>query len=148
MFFITGEVPRNHDSLYEAYTYTQTLNLSFITGEVPKNHDILRETYSLCYRLPVLNTDRFKEDFFNVSKTTFSNEPFSVRASFILDSYDSVTVVSDVMLFFFPHIISHIHLRFGILCHLFFGQRYIKLLKVGNKSKSWSVGLFLIVRFW
>lgn len=35
------------------------------SGEVPKNHDILRETYSLCYRLPVLNTDRFKEDFFN-----------------------------------------------------------------------------------
>ena len=36
-------------------------------GEIPKNHDILREAYSLCYRLPVLNTDKFKEDFFNVS---------------------------------------------------------------------------------
>lgn len=35
------------------------------SGQVPKNHDILREAYSLCYRLPVLNTDRFKEDFFN-----------------------------------------------------------------------------------
>ncbi|XP_069103700.1 COP9 signalosome complex subunit 6-like [Argopecten irradians] len=34
-------------------------------GEVPKNHDILREAYSLCYRLPVLNTDRFKADFYN-----------------------------------------------------------------------------------
>ncbi|XP_060588959.1 COP9 signalosome complex subunit 6-like [Ruditapes philippinarum] len=34
-------------------------------GEIPKNLDILREAYSLCYRLPVLNTDKFKEDFFN-----------------------------------------------------------------------------------
>ncbi|XP_062600041.1 COP9 signalosome complex subunit 6-like, partial [Saccostrea cucullata] len=34
-------------------------------GEVPKNHDILREAYSLCYRLPVLNTPKFKEDFYN-----------------------------------------------------------------------------------
>ncbi|OWF56821.1 COP9 signalosome complex subunit 6-like [Mizuhopecten yessoensis] len=34
-------------------------------GEVPKNHDILRDAYSLCYRLPVLNTDRFKADFYN-----------------------------------------------------------------------------------
>lgn len=34
-------------------------------GEIPKNHEVLRDAYSLCYRLPVLNTDRFKEDFFN-----------------------------------------------------------------------------------
>lgn len=34
-------------------------------GEIPKNLDILREAYSLCYRLPVLNTETFKEDFFN-----------------------------------------------------------------------------------
>ncbi|XP_064638940.1 COP9 signalosome complex subunit 6-like [Lineus longissimus] len=33
-------------------------------GTVPKNHEILREAYSLCHRLPVLNTDRFKEDFY------------------------------------------------------------------------------------
>ena len=43
----------------------------FPLGQVPKNHDILREAYSLCYRLPVLNTDRFKEDFFNVSNLFF-----------------------------------------------------------------------------
>ncbi|VDI08383.1 COP9 signalosome complex subunit 6-like [Mytilus galloprovincialis] len=35
------------------------------SGEIPKNHDILREAYSLCYRLPVLNTPQFKEDFYN-----------------------------------------------------------------------------------
>lgn len=40
-----------------------------LSGEVPKNHDILREAYSLCYRLPVLNTPKFKEDFYNVSHT-------------------------------------------------------------------------------
>lgn len=34
-------------------------------GEVPKNHDVLREAYSLCYRLPVLDTSRFKEDYYN-----------------------------------------------------------------------------------
>ncbi|XP_052772791.1 COP9 signalosome complex subunit 6-like [Mya arenaria] len=34
-------------------------------GTLPKNQDILREAYSLCYRLPVLNSDKFKEDFFN-----------------------------------------------------------------------------------
>lgn len=44
------------------------MNLFIILGEIPKNHDILREAYSLCYRLPVLNTPQFKEDFYNVSK--------------------------------------------------------------------------------
>jgi len=34
-------------------------------GEVEKNHEILREAYSLCHRLPVLNTSRFKEEFYN-----------------------------------------------------------------------------------
>lgn len=34
-------------------------------GEVPKDHDVLREVYSLCYRLPVLSTLRFKEDYYN-----------------------------------------------------------------------------------
>ena len=43
------------------------LRVISFAGEIPKNHDILREAYSLCYRLPVLNTDKFKEDFFNVS---------------------------------------------------------------------------------
>ncbi|KAK7090209.1 COP9 signalosome complex subunit 6-like [Littorina saxatilis] len=45
------------------------LILQYITavekGEVEKNHDVLREAYSLCYRLPVLSTLRFKEDYFN-----------------------------------------------------------------------------------
>ncbi|KAL4225248.1 COP9 signalosome complex subunit 6 [Mactra antiquata] len=34
-------------------------------GEIPRNLDVLREAYSLCYRLPVLNTDKFKQDFYN-----------------------------------------------------------------------------------
>jgi COP9 signalosome complex subunit 6 len=34
-------------------------------GEIPKNHEVLREAYSLCHRLPVLNTARFKDEFFN-----------------------------------------------------------------------------------
>ncbi|KAK0066607.1 COP9 signalosome complex subunit 6 [Biomphalaria pfeifferi] len=32
--------------------------------EVAKNHDILRDCYSLCYRLPVLNSQRFQEDYY------------------------------------------------------------------------------------
>jgi len=34
-------------------------------GEVEKNHEILREAYSLCHRLPVLNTARFNDEFYN-----------------------------------------------------------------------------------
>ncbi|GAB6018555.1 COP9 signalosome complex subunit 6 [Chamberlinius hualienensis] len=34
-------------------------------GYLPKNHDILREAYSLSHRLPVINNDRFKADFYN-----------------------------------------------------------------------------------
>jgi len=33
-------------------------------GEVPKNHDILREAYSLCYRLPVINSNKFGQDYY------------------------------------------------------------------------------------
>ena len=35
------------------------------SGEVPGNLEILREAYSLCHRLPVLNTARFKSEFYN-----------------------------------------------------------------------------------
>ena len=35
------------------------------SGELPKNLEILREAYSLCHRLPVLNTARFKDEFYN-----------------------------------------------------------------------------------
>ncbi|XP_072035041.1 COP9 signalosome complex subunit 6-like [Amphiura filiformis] len=34
-------------------------------GEVPHNHEVLREAYSLSHRLPVLNSERFTEDFYN-----------------------------------------------------------------------------------
>lgn len=34
-------------------------------GSVPKNHEILREAYSLCHRLPVLNTTKFRDEFYN-----------------------------------------------------------------------------------
>jgi len=43
-----------------------SMTLFVISGEITKNQDILREAYSLCYRLPVLNSDKFKEDFYNV----------------------------------------------------------------------------------
>lgn len=35
-------------------------------GQVPQNHEILREAYSLCHRLPVLSSNTFKEEFYNV----------------------------------------------------------------------------------
>uniref|UniRef100_A0A673NKN7 COP9 signalosome complex subunit 6 n=1 Tax=Sinocyclocheilus rhinocerous TaxID=307959 RepID=A0A673NKN7_9TELE len=34
-------------------------------GEVPFNHEILREANALCHRLPVLNTLKFKTDFYD-----------------------------------------------------------------------------------
>ncbi|XP_022909078.1 COP9 signalosome complex subunit 6 [Onthophagus taurus] len=33
--------------------------------EFPPNHDILREAYSLCHRLPVVQSPRFRQDFYN-----------------------------------------------------------------------------------
>jgi hypothetical protein len=36
-------------------------------SELPKNHEILREAYSLSHRLPVLQSPRFRADFYNVS---------------------------------------------------------------------------------
>lgn len=47
----------------------------FSAGEVPKDHDVLREVYSLCYRLPVLSTLRFKEDYYNVSVMIGYSQP-------------------------------------------------------------------------
>lgn len=37
------------------------------SGQIPKNHDILREAYSLCHRLPVFQSTRFRQDFYNQS---------------------------------------------------------------------------------
>jgi len=34
-------------------------------GLLPANHEILRETYSLCHRLPVVQSPRFRQDFYN-----------------------------------------------------------------------------------
>jgi COP9 signalosome complex subunit 6 len=34
-------------------------------GKLPKNHEILREAYSLCHRLPVMNTPKFREEFYS-----------------------------------------------------------------------------------
>lgn len=36
-------------------------------GELPRNHEILREANSLSHRLPVLQSPRFRADFYNVS---------------------------------------------------------------------------------
>lgn len=36
-------------------------------GEVPCNHEIMRDALSLIQRLPVMKTDVFREDFYNVS---------------------------------------------------------------------------------
>lgn len=39
----------------------------FHLGEVPCNHEIMRDALSLIQRLPVMKTDIFREDFYNVS---------------------------------------------------------------------------------
>ncbi|KAK9888524.1 hypothetical protein WA026_000775 [Henosepilachna vigintioctopunctata] len=35
------------------------------SGQLPRNHEILREAYSLCHRLPVMQSVRFRQDFYN-----------------------------------------------------------------------------------
>lgn len=35
------------------------------SGQLPQNHEILREAHSLVHRLPVLNSAKFKGDFYN-----------------------------------------------------------------------------------
>lgn len=40
-------------------------------GQLPRNHEILREAYSLCHRLPVVQSPRFRQDFYNVSYECF-----------------------------------------------------------------------------
>lgn len=37
------------------------------SGQLPINHEVLREAYSLCHRLPVVQSPRFRQDFYNVS---------------------------------------------------------------------------------
>ena len=53
-------------------------------GKVPRNHEILREAYSLCHRLPVLNTPRFREEFYNVSnhRTEEFQIPYTMMVGF------------------------------------------------------------------
>jgi len=38
----------------------------YCAGGLPKNHEVLREAYSLCHRLPVMNTPKFREEFYSV----------------------------------------------------------------------------------
>lgn len=37
------------------------------SGELKGNHEVLRAACSLSHRLPVLNSSKFKADFYNVS---------------------------------------------------------------------------------
>lgn len=48
-------------------TASTLMQLLVPSGEVPFNHEILREAYALCHCLPVLSTDKFKTDFYDVS---------------------------------------------------------------------------------
>ena len=44
-----------------------TISISmFVVGKLPKNHEVLREAYSLCHRLPIMNTPKFREEFYSV----------------------------------------------------------------------------------
>ncbi|CAH0558172.1 unnamed protein product [Brassicogethes aeneus] len=35
------------------------------SGQLPMNHEVMREAYSLCHRLPVIQSQRFRQDFYN-----------------------------------------------------------------------------------
>lgn len=53
------------------------LSLVCLLGEVPFNHEILREANALCHRLPVLNTFKFKTDFYDVSTHTHTHTSYT-----------------------------------------------------------------------
>lgn len=61
--------PGNKFPLSDTVFIVSTLNLFLNSGEIPLDHDIMRECLSLCQRLPVLNTDSFKNDFLEVSSS-------------------------------------------------------------------------------
>lgn len=44
------------------------------SGQLPSNHEVLREAYSLCHRLPVVQHQKFRQDFYNVSIQIFNNK--------------------------------------------------------------------------
>ena len=46
---------------------------AILNGDVPFNHEIVREINALANRLPVLNSNKFREEFFNVSLYTIAN---------------------------------------------------------------------------
>ncbi|KAG1678117.1 COP9 signalosome complex subunit 6 [Nymphon striatum] len=50
-----------HDRVKLILNYVKAVQ----NGDLPANHEILREGHSLCHRLPVLNSEKFKGDFFN-----------------------------------------------------------------------------------
>lgn len=34
-------------------------------GVIPWNHEVMREAYNMCHRLPVVDTSKFTDEFFN-----------------------------------------------------------------------------------
>jgi len=56
-------------------------------GELPKNHEILREAYSLSHRLPVLQSSRFRADFYNVSLFIIWPQPVVFACCFMCFVY-------------------------------------------------------------
>jgi len=45
---------------------TEVFSCNLVAGKLPKNHEVLREAYSLCHRLPIMNTPKFREEFYSV----------------------------------------------------------------------------------
>jgi COP9 signalosome complex subunit 6 len=56
------------------------------SGQLPTNHEILRDAYSLCHRLPVIQSSRFRQDFYNVSHYIFFSFTFILISRFFFAS--------------------------------------------------------------
>lgn len=70
----TSAIFTHSSSLLEKGLHPHQCSLIVPLGEVPFNHEILREAYALCHCLPVLSTDKFKTDFYDVSVNTLDGE--------------------------------------------------------------------------
>jgi COP9 signalosome complex subunit 6 len=64
------------------------------SGQLPTNHEILRDAYSLCHRLPVIQSSRFRQDFYNVSHYIFFHFTFILISRFFCQQCNDVGLMT------------------------------------------------------
>ena len=68
---------------YGMIWYDYGINIFTTVGELQSNHEIMRDILSLTQRLPVMTTEMFKSDFFNVSIVQLKISQLKIVVQFI-----------------------------------------------------------------